>query len=373
MKLRIDDTKDLYKSLKAMSAIVSRTNILPITECVLIEADNIKGAGEEDTVVQGFVRFTATDLVARISITGEVTVEKPGKTCIKLAEFLNILQNAGDELLLDVTKTGAKIAIEGANYSLRTANPADYPSMDVKEFGNPISVNSSELARAIESVKDFTLKSDDALSNILLSSDGDSLSLTATDRAIMCSTKIPAVQGEEFRVSIPPPALAAITKLADPEENVSLQFNESQMRIVLGNAEVITTQSAHAFPKMDQAINMIRGYTFKAKMTKKKLADGLKKLAFLGGPAVVLDFEPESLTLSAGGKGSGQVTLEDMDAPGKLTISCAFGSLQKGLEAIQTPDFYIGAPDEGAKMRAGLVMVGTNQVVSCGEWAGTGA
>ena len=186
--------------------------------------------------------LTATDMEVgiRITVQGEVDVEKEGTCLLPVARTNAILRESSDErLTLETNEAGVKISGNRSRFNLPSANPDEFPSVESFEESSYHVIPThlfSELVKRTVFATDAE-SSRYALGGVLLEMEGDEVIAVGTDgrRLARMQGKAQAVEGHKTtgaNTIVPTRAIQLMERaVSDKDETVDVAARTNDLMI----------------------------------------------------------------------------------------------------------------------------------------------
>jgi DNA polymerase-3 subunit beta len=238
----------LLKQLQVLGGIINTSNTLAILENFLFELD------------KNSLRVTASDLETTISGNLEVECDSKGSIAVPARLLLDILKSFPEQPLTFVVEDNNTIEISSnhGKYALAYADGAEFPK--AIEITNPSStvIQSDILATAISKTI-FASGNDDlrpVMSGVFFQFSTESLTFVATDAHKLVKYTREDVKASETAEFIMPKKPLNLMKsiLAGSEEDVLIEYNESNAKFVFDNVELVCRLIDGKYPNYEAVI-----------------------------------------------------------------------------------------------------------------------
>ena len=284
----------LLGPLQFVTGIVERRHTLPILSNVLIE------------VIDQSVHFLATDLEVQIKASAKLdTPHKPGSLTVgakKLQDILRALPPDADTAL-DTKENRLTVKAGKSRFALQTLAAADYPKIaEAKDSATEFSLPQRELKRVLGLVQ-FAMAVQDIryyLNGVLLSTDGDTLRVVATDghRLSMAQYKL-AEPVAKIDAILPRKTVLELIKLLDESDDpINLTMHQNQVKFTFTGIEIVSKIVEGKFPDYTKVIPT--GYTNHISLNRVEFQSALQRAAILSNDkirGVRLVFTKDSLSI----------------------------------------------------------------------------
>lgn len=284
----------LLGPLQFVTGIVERRHTLPILSNVLIE------------VIDQSVHFLATDLEVQIKASAKLdTPHKPGSLTVgakKLQDILRALPPDADTAL-DTKENRLTVKAGKSRFALQTLAAADYPKIaEAKDSATEFSLPQREFKRVLGLVQ-FAMAVQDIryyLNGVLLSTDGDTLRVVATDghRLSMAQYKL-AEPVAKIDAILPRKTVLELIKLLDESDDpINLTMHQNQVKFTFTGIEIVSKIVEGKFPDYTKVIPA--GYTNHVSLNRAEFQSALQRAAILSNDkirGVRLVFTKDSLSI----------------------------------------------------------------------------
>jgi DNA polymerase III subunit beta len=238
----------LLKQLQVLGGIINTSNTLVILENFLFELD------------KNTLRVTASDLETTISGTLDVECDSTGSIAVPARLLLDILKTFPEQPLTFVVEDNNTIEISSnhGKYALAYADGAEFPK--AIEIASPSStvIQADVLATAISKTI-FASGNDDlrpVMSGVFFQFSTESLTFVATDAHKLVKYTREDVKASETAEFIMPKKPLNLLKsiLAGKEEDVLIEYNESNAKFVFENIELVCRLIDGKYPNYEAVI-----------------------------------------------------------------------------------------------------------------------
>tara|TARA_R110000850_G_scaffold218852_3_gene344430 strand:+ start:15011 stop:16129 length:1119 start_codon:yes stop_codon:yes gene_type:complete len=238
----------LLKQLQVLGGIINTSNTLVILENFLFELD------------KNSLRVSASDLETTISGTLDVECDSTGSIAVPARLLLDILKTFPEQPLTFVVEENNTIEISSnhGKYALAYADGAEFPK--AIEIANPSStvIQADVLATAISKTI-FASGNDDlrpVMSGVFFQFSTESLTFVATDAHKLVKYTREDVHASETAEFIMPKKPLNLLKsiLAGKEEDVLIEYNESNAKFVFENIELVCRLIDGKYPNYEAVI-----------------------------------------------------------------------------------------------------------------------
>ncbi|MDP4501025.1 DNA polymerase III subunit beta [Nonomuraea turcica] len=302
--------------------------VVPVLAGLLLEAD-----GDQVTI-------SAFDYDVSSRATIPADVAEPGRIVLPGRLLAELTKTLPDRAMLDLAATGAEATLTytGGEFGILTLPADDYPALP--EPPAPAgSIDAGELATAVNQVH-VACSSDDTLpmlTAIRLDTDGDQLTVAATDRyriAVRDTTWQP-ITDTPIGVCIPGRTLHDITR-ALGAGTVDLAFNDGMAAFTNGGRQTTVRLLDDQF--IDYQARTVLDANTTATINPRHLADAVKRVALVGDRTtpIRLTFTPDEVLVQAASEtGRGSQTADCTLDGDPIEIAFQASFLTDALTAVQ--------------------------------------
>lgn len=238
----------LLKELQVLGGIINNNNTLPILDNFLFE-------------LQGnTLKVSASDLETTISSTLDVDSSEDGSVCIPARLLLDTLKTFPEQPLTFTIEDNhtAEISSNSGKYALAYADGEDFPTAVTLKDPSVTVVQGDILASAISRTI-FAAGNDDlrpVMSGVFFQFSTDALTFVATDAHKLVKYSRTDIQAKETAEFIMPKKPLNLLKgiLSGREENVTIEYNESNAKFSFDNTEMICRLIDGKYPNYEAVI-----------------------------------------------------------------------------------------------------------------------
>ncbi len=315
MKLSVTQ-ENLNRALTSVSRVALARSTLPILSNILFKTN------------KGRLIVSATNL--ELAITQEVVgkIDEDGSITVPArltTEFVSSLPGGKIEMKLEGTKLRMKS--EHSESVINGTDPGEFPTLP--KIGNTIvhKIKASQLKKAINQtvVCASTDETRPILTGVYFYSYEQQLYLVATD-SYRLAEKIVAKTKDDISLIIPATALQELNRvIGDDEDEVEVTFDDSQVRFVTGDSEVITKLIPGKYPDYrnlipaeseveftvyrDEFINITKVASLFARESAGSITISVTKNGEISITSVASQMGENTSTAKVTTKGTGEVTL----------------------------------------------------------------
>ena len=238
----------LLKQLQVLGGIINNNNTLPILDHLLFDLNGAQ------------LKVSASDLETTVVAQLSVESDASGQVCIPARLLLDTLKTFPEQPLTFTVEDNhtVEISSNSGKYALAYADGADFPSAVTLKDPSTAVVQGDVLATAISKTI-FAAGNDDlrpVMSGVFFQLASDGLTFVATDAHKLVKyarTDTTAPQAAEFIMPKKPLNLLKGI-LAGSEQEVTVEYNESNVRFALDNMELICRLVDGKYPNYEAVI-----------------------------------------------------------------------------------------------------------------------
>jgi DNA polymerase-3 subunit beta len=266
--------KDLFEAVQFVGLAVPNRSTLPILSHILLEAG-------QDTL-----RLMATDLEVWVERTIPAVVGEQGSFTLPSKMITDILGSLPDGDLTMQAEDDNKVEIKSglSDYKLQSLDPKEYPQSQELSDATRFSVPNALLRGMIEQVS-FAVSTDQTrpiLTGILVSYDGDTLRLVATDthRLAMREAVVEALGTANIAAVVPDKAITLLARMpGKDDESVQMGFTPNKAVFTVEGARLVTQLIEGQFPNYQRVIPS--SYTRKWVLAVDELSRAVRRAAIV--------------------------------------------------------------------------------------------
>jgi len=247
MKFIVSSTY-LLKQLQVLGGIINTNNTLPILDNFLFDLDNKS------------LTVSASDLETTISSKLEVESDTTGTVCIPARLLLETLKTFPEQPLTFTIEENNTVEISSnhGKYALAYANGDEFPSAVALKDPSSTIIQGDILATAISKTI-FASGNDDlrpVMSGVFFQFSTESLTFVATDAHKLVKYTREDVQASQIAEFIMPkkPLNLLKTILAGREDEVVIEYNESNAKFTFDNTDMICRLIDGKYPNYEAVI-----------------------------------------------------------------------------------------------------------------------
>ena len=246
----IVSSDQLLKSLQSISGVLNTSNTLPILDNFLFD------------IKAGELTISGSDLESTMITKLEITSKEEGIIAIPARLLLDTLKTFPETPLTFTVNSenhGIEISSESGRYKLSGLDGAEFPKAPDLDASSSVSLTADLLSRAIIKTL-FAAGNDDlrpVMSGVLFELHEDHLTFVATDahRLVRYTrSDAKASAGANFIMPKKPLTLLKNVLITEDEEEVKLEYTETNARFSFGNITLICRLIDGRYPNYDSVI-----------------------------------------------------------------------------------------------------------------------
>ncbi|MAO08451.1 MAG: DNA polymerase III subunit beta [Alteromonas sp.] len=238
----------LLKQLQVLGGIINNNNTLPILDNFLFDLN------------QNSLKVSASDLETTITSTLAVESSEEGSVCIPARLLLDTLKTFPEQPLTFTVEDNNTVEISSSSgkYALAYASGEDFPTAVELKDPSATKIEGDILATAISKTI-FAAGNDDlrpVMSGVFFQFTTDDLTFVATDAHKLVKYTRTDVKASETAEFIMPKKPLNLLKgiLAGSEEEVSVEYNDSNAKFSFENTEMICRLIDGKYPNYEAVI-----------------------------------------------------------------------------------------------------------------------
>lgn len=247
MKFIVSSTY-LLKQLQVLGGVINSSNTLPILDNFLFELDDSK------------LTISASDLETTMSSTLAVESDSKGSVAIPARLLLDTLKTFPEQPLTFVVEDNNTVEISSnhGKYALAYANGNEFPRAVELENPSATVVTGDILATAISKTI-FAAGNDDlrpVMSGVFFQFSTEGLTFVATDAHKLVRYKREDIKASQVAEFIMPKKPLNLLKgiLAGSEDDVRIEYNDSNAKFIFDNSELICRLIDGKYPNYEAVI-----------------------------------------------------------------------------------------------------------------------
>ena len=247
MKFIVSSTY-LLKQLQVLGGVINNSNTLPILDNFLFELKDSK------------LTVSASDLETTMSSTLDVESDADGNIALPARLLLDTLKTFPEQPLTFVVEENSTVEISSnhGKYALAYADGNEFPKSVALDNPSTTTISGDILATAISKTI-FAAGNDDlrpVMSGVFFQFSTEGLTFVATDAHKLVKYKREDVKANQVAEFIMPKKPLNLLKsiLAASEENVTIEYNESNAKFTFENSELICRLIDGKYPNYEAVI-----------------------------------------------------------------------------------------------------------------------
>lgn len=239
----------LLKNLKSLSTVVNTSNTMPILDNFLFEVSGKK------------LKITASDLETTMSVTMDIESDQNKNFAVPARLLVDILGNLPEQpLVFDVAENTITIISMSGEYSLACYNADEYPKSVEIESPSTTSIPAKVLSTAIAKTI-FATSTDDlraVMCGVLFQLTTEGIVFVATDaHKLVKYSRKDIVSSEDVNFIMPKKPLNILKSIlgsADEDDNVKIEYNESNAKFIFDEFTLICRLVDGKYPNYEAVI-----------------------------------------------------------------------------------------------------------------------
>ena len=233
--------------LTIISGVIARKSPLPILSNALLQTRD------------GKLELKGSDL--EIEITARTGIEADANITLDAKKLLSIIKTLPADAPIAFSEKESRITLKGgkSRFTLQSLPAADYPTItESADFGEAITLSQGKL-KALLSQVSFAMAVQDIryyLNGLLIETEGKEVRLVATDghRLAFTSDTVDSELGAQSHI-LPAKIVTELERLlSDTDEPVSIRFASNQIRVDMGQIEIVSKLIEGKFPDYRRVI-----------------------------------------------------------------------------------------------------------------------
>lgn len=270
MKFSISQS-ELHTTLNIVSKGAATRSSLPILSGILIKA-------EENTLT-----LETTNMDQSIRCLCPALIEEEGQTVVPAKLFSEIVKSLPDAAVhFNYSEDTATILCDTSSFSLKTLNPADFPSFPTVEQLSTIQLPFQIFSNMVRRVVRVVSRDDSRpiLSGVYIDINNEKLRMVATDsyRLALEESEIETPQ-EEFSAVISGAFLNDLANLPAEHELIDFALSETQIIVQYNNYTFINRRIEGNYPNYNQLLP--ESFTTKVSFNTKQLLNATKRVSLV--------------------------------------------------------------------------------------------
>ncbi len=296
--------ENLKTGLQQVSRIVGSSSTLPILNNVLLKTEN------------GQLKISATNLEMGINTTIRCKIESEGAVCLSAKVLLDLVNNLPNEnITIAEEESEVLVATERYQTKIKNLPVDDFPLIPDIEDGEVISVNALDLKTSLDSVSfaASTSETQPEISGILFKLDGNTLTITATDRYRLGEKSLTTQTQTNRSVIIPHRSVNELSRiLTGVEDQINLHISNTQIAVAVNDTYLVSRLIDGQYPEYSQIIPSETGTIIT--LEHNELISALRTSGIFskgaGSITLMYDDEKQSLHITSASQGVGESLVE---------------------------------------------------------------
>jgi DNA polymerase-3 subunit beta len=255
----------------------------------------------------GGITLYASDLETSIKTSAVALVEEEGVVAVGGKIFSNIIKSLPEtSVVLDCQEDILHITAGQSVFDIRTINPSDFSPFPTQfDEENKREVSAGVLPAMIKKVSKSVSRDETRaiLTGVLLSMDGPSIKMVATDsyRLALIEKIAQKAYDTPFEVLVPGKSLEEVGRMVDESDVVKIMVSAGQILFVFGKTLFVTRRLEGKYPNYKSLIP--REWNTKATITHNEILDSARRVSLLAmnNASVKMEISTENqrITLSS--------------------------------------------------------------------------
>ena len=246
MKFKI--SKDyILPALQKLTRVIENRNTMPILGHIKFD------------LIDGELTLTGTDLEIQIVANLKVDCEDTGSFTVPAKKLLSIVSLLPPESTVTFTKKEDKVSVVSgrSRFSLSTLDSDDYPDFSSTNLINSISIDATDLSRALDKTM-FCMANNDVrfyLNGLSVKVDNNNLKFVGSDGHRLAIYDIKVDSPLDENIIIPRKAILELHKLIQSASgNIEIYFTSNYLKTVVGDIEFSSKLVDAKFPDFSKAL-----------------------------------------------------------------------------------------------------------------------
>jgi len=264
-------------------------------------------SGIKITVTENEVSFFASDLETSIQTQVDCLIEKTGTIAVA-GKILSNIVNALPDTTVEIFEDGEflKIAAGQSQFEIRKIKTSDFSDFPQLEGNQKVMIPADTLSTMVKKVGKAVSRDEGrvVLTGILLTVEGDSITMVATDsfRLALVDQKLEQLVDKTFEVLIPGKIFEEVARMVPGNDLVGIESSSNQILFTFGDTQMVTRRLEGKFPNYKQLIPS--GHSTRVVVGHAELVDSVKRVSLfaLVNAAISVQVSTENQTLSLDSK-----------------------------------------------------------------------
>ena len=307
----IVNSSTLLKELQKLNGVISTSNTLPILDNFLFEIED----GKIKIIASDLETTMISEITTESSSNGQITI--PSKILI---DTLKTFSNQPLTFLVDEDTKGIEISSENGNYKLAGQDAKEFPKVPELSSSSSFLIPSTVLLNAINKTL-FASGNDElrpVMSGVFCELSEESITFVATDaHKLVKHTRSKISSNSNSSFILPKKPLSLLKNNIDNDSEISVEFNETNVRFLLDNITLICRLIDGKYPNYDAVIP--KDNPNKLVINKDELLNSIKRVSIYASKTT------HQIRLKIAGSQL-QITSEDLDFANKAEerLTCSY-------------------------------------------------
>ena len=296
--------ENLKAGLQQVSRIVGTSSTLPILNNVLLKTEN------------GQLKISATNLEMGISTIIRCKIEKEGSVCLSAKVLLDLVNNLPNEnIVISEEESEVLVATDRYQTKIKSFPVDDFPLIPEIDDGDQVSISATNLKSSLDSVA-FAVSTSETqpeISGVLLKFDGNTLTITATDRYRLAEKSLTTQSQANRSVIIPHRSVNELSRVLNGvDEQIELHISPTQIAVAVNDTYLVSRLIDGQYPEYSQIIPTETGAMIT--LEHNDLLSALRTSGIFsrgaGSVTLMYDEEKQSLHVTSASQGVGESLVE---------------------------------------------------------------
>lgn len=284
--------KLLHDALLATQQVVKGSGVVPILQCVLLEA------GKGLTVI-------ATDTDTSVLLDVPAEIKEPGDVLVPAKLLLDMTAGLDGDVMLALKKNRVHLVFYGGEADLECLSANEFPQVprgdEPAEDDTWTTIDLADLQGALKRALPFVLpKGDSALTSLLLRINGDVATVFASDEHSMYREEFYCDGPDGHRVIVPKEAASVLCALSGDEVRLKRAGSGGHVFVAGERQRIVFREPEHKHPEFDQFV--ARGDGPVIDLLKGELLAAFKRASVLGETALMTTVGAGNLRVQGAGE-----------------------------------------------------------------------
>lgn len=270
--------ENLHLGLQAVSRVASKNVSLPILNNVLFIAEG------------GVVKLQTTNLELGMTVTIRAKVDEEGRYTVQSRALSDLVTFLGNEkVVIETTAGGLRIASGHSTTTVKGLPADEFPVMPGRPATTTATIPSGALQALLDGVL-FAVSHDESrpeISGVFLRVEGTTITGAATDSYRLAERRAALAQPatSPIQAIVPSRSAQEISRsLPKNDTEVTLQFSEAQLNVLLPDTEIVSRVIEGHYPDYLQIVPTQAAT--RALLPKQELADNIRAASLFCKPGI---------------------------------------------------------------------------------------